>query len=45
MKRLNWKTEGGEEDTLQPVRGGKVDSEVLVVELGPMEIRTFLLKF
>ncbi|XP_078151977.1 alpha-mannosidase-like isoform X2 [Carex rostrata] len=45
MKRLNWKTKGGEEDTLHPVRGGKVDSEVLVVELGPMEIRTFLLKF
>lgn len=45
MKRLNWKTEGGDGDTSSPVRGGPVDTEALVVELGPMEIRTFLLKF
>jgi alpha-mannosidase len=45
MKRLNWKTEGGDKNTLSADRGGPVDSEALVVELGPMEIRTFLLKF
>lgn len=45
MKRLNWKIEGGDENTSSPVRGDPVDSEALVVELGPMEIRTFLLKF
>ncbi|KAL6220707.1 hypothetical protein ACLB2K_008463 [Fragaria x ananassa] len=45
MKKMKWKVEGstGEEPT--PVRGGPVDSSTLVVELGPMEIRTFLLKF
>ncbi|KAL6220711.1 hypothetical protein ACLB2K_008467 [Fragaria x ananassa] len=43
--KMKWKVEGstGEEPT--PVRGGPVDSSTLVVELGPMEIRTFLLKF
>ncbi|XP_078151980.1 alpha-mannosidase-like isoform X2 [Carex rostrata] len=45
MKRLNWKIEGGDQNTSSPVRGDPVDSEALVVELGPMEIRTFLLKF
>ncbi|KAK9948409.1 hypothetical protein M0R45_003985 [Rubus argutus] len=45
MKRMTWTVEGstGEEPT--PVRGGPVNSSSLVVELGPMEIRTFLLKF
>nr|XP_011462234.1 PREDICTED: alpha-mannosidase isoform X1 [Fragaria vesca subsp. vesca] len=45
MKKMKWHVEGstGEEPT--PVRGGPVDSSTLVVELGPMEIRTFLLKF
>ncbi|KAG0549851.1 hypothetical protein BDA96_01G290000 [Sorghum bicolor] len=28
-----------------PLKGGPVDSQALVIELGPMEIRTFLLKF
>ncbi|KAJ4807139.1 Alpha-mannosidase [Rhynchospora pubera] len=45
MKRMNWKTEGKDKYASSPIRGGPVDSEALVVELGPMEIRTFLLKF
>ncbi|KAJ1689196.1 hypothetical protein LUZ63_013351 [Rhynchospora breviuscula] len=45
MKRLKWKTERKEDHISQPLRGGPVDSKSLVVELGPMEIRTFLLKF
>lgn len=43
-RRLVWKVEGSvEEET--PVRGGPVDPSKLVVELGPMEIRTFLVNF
>ncbi|CAN6299833.1 unnamed protein product [Urochloa humidicola] len=45
MKRLNWKVVGDTENGPAPVKGGPVDSQALVVELGPMEIRTFLLKF
>ena len=45
MKRLNWKVEGENGDETAPLRGGPVDNSTLVVELGPMEIRTFLLKF
>lgn len=43
-KRLKWKAEGspGAESV---ARGGPVDPSELVVELGPMEIRTFLLNF
>ncbi|PON50482.1 Glycoside hydrolase [Trema orientale] len=43
-KRLVWKVEGpGDESKV--VRGGPIDPEKLVVELGPMEIRTFLIDF
>ncbi|KAJ8771037.1 hypothetical protein K2173_023362 [Erythroxylum novogranatense] len=45
MKRLTWKVEGEDGTLPSPVRGGPVDTSALVVELGPMEIRTFLLKF
>ncbi|XP_021676963.2 alpha-mannosidase isoform X1 [Hevea brasiliensis] len=45
MKRMTWKVEGENGDQPSPVRGGPVDSSTFVVELGPMEIRTFLLKF
>ncbi|KAG8660242.1 alpha-mannosidase-like isoform X2 [Manihot esculenta] len=45
MKRMTWKVEGESGDEASPVRGGPVDSSTFVVELGPMEIRTFLLKF
>lgn len=43
-KRLKWKVEGNtRSDTV--VRGKPVDPSELLVELGPMEIRTFLLNF
>lgn len=43
-KKLKWKVEKstGEESV---ARGRLVDSSSLVVELAPMEIRTFILKF
>lgn len=40
-KRLVWKVEGSKESKV--VRGGAVDPAKLVVELAPMEIRTFLI--
>lgn len=40
-KKLNWKVQDSSETKI--VRGGGVDSEKLVVELGPMEIRTFFI--
>lgn len=43
-KRLSWKVENAPNEVLA-VRGAPVDSSKLVVELGPMEIRTFLIKF
>ncbi|CAI0418452.1 unnamed protein product [Linum tenue] len=45
MKRLSWKVEGDGVDETAPVRGGAVDALIQVVELGPMEIRTFVLTF
>ncbi|KAJ3682593.1 hypothetical protein LUZ60_015166 [Juncus effusus] len=45
MKKLNWKIQGENKNSSAPLRGTPLDSETLVVELGPMEIRTFLLKF
>ncbi|XP_074264405.1 alpha-mannosidase isoform X2 [Silene latifolia] len=47
MRRLEWRVEGDNIKTGEqtPLRGGPVDASTLVVELGPMEIRTFLLKF
>lgn len=45
MKKMKWKVEGDNGEQPSPVRGGPVDSSTLVVELGPMEIRTFLLQF
>ncbi|XP_057481162.1 alpha-mannosidase At3g26720 [Actinidia eriantha] len=41
-QRLVWKVEGSSEEP-KVVRGGPVDPEKLVVELAPMEIRTFLI--
>lgn len=43
-KRLAWKVEGLSDDEPKPLRGGPVDPAKLVVELGPMEIRTFLIE-
>uniref|UniRef100_A0A0D3HB24 Alpha-mannosidase n=1 Tax=Oryza barthii TaxID=65489 RepID=A0A0D3HB24_9ORYZ len=45
MKKLNWRVTGESKTDPAPLKGGPVDSHALVVELGPMEIRTFLLKF
>ncbi|CAN8264032.1 unnamed protein product [Cochlearia groenlandica] len=48
-KNMRWKVEGEEEkpfsSSSSPLKGGSLDKSTLVVELGPMEIRTFLLKF
>lgn len=41
-RRLKWKVEGG---SAEVKRGGRVDPETLVVELVPMEIRTFVVEF
>lgn len=43
-RRLVWEVEGSGERS-EVVRGGPVDPQTLVVELGPMEIRTFLIDF
>ncbi|KAK3157330.1 hypothetical protein QOZ80_2AG0119610 [Eleusine coracana subsp. coracana] len=45
MKTLNWRVVGEIESGPAPTKGSPVDSQTLVVDLGPMEIRTFLLKF
>nr|GMC96915.1 alpha-mannosidase-like isoform X5 [Ipomoea batatas] len=45
MKRMSWKVEGDKGKDPTPIRGGPVDMSSLIVELGPMEIRTFLLSF
>uniref|UniRef100_A0A6N2M355 Alpha-mannosidase n=1 Tax=Salix viminalis TaxID=40686 RepID=A0A6N2M355_SALVM len=45
MKKMTWKVEGDSGEQSSAVRGGPVDSSTLIVELGPMEIRTFLLQF
>ncbi|KAK8652112.1 hypothetical protein V6N13_061134 [Hibiscus sabdariffa] len=44
-KRLVWKVEGSSEEAPKVVRGGPVDPATLVVELAPMEIRTFVIDF
>lgn len=43
-KRLVWKIESSS-DEAKVVRGGPVDPVKLVVELAPMEIRTFFIDF
>ncbi|KAI0491394.1 hypothetical protein KFK09_025654 [Dendrobium nobile] len=43
-KRLKWRVEGTS-NTEKLVRGGPIDPSKLLVELGPMEIRTFLIDF
>ncbi|KAK4583933.1 hypothetical protein RGQ29_021880 [Quercus rubra] len=45
MKRMTWRVEGDSRTEPNPIRGGPINNSTLVVELGPMEIRTFLLKF
>ncbi|KMT06844.1 hypothetical protein BVRB_6g151860 [Beta vulgaris subsp. vulgaris] len=41
-KRLAWKTEDSSEEETKVSKGGPVDPVKLVVELAPMEIRTFV---
>lgn len=43
-RKLVWRVEGPPEGA-NPVRGGPVDPIELVVELAPMEIRTFVINF
>ena len=43
-KRLVWKVEGSSEEP-KVSRGGPVDPTKLVVELSPMEVRTFTIDF
>ncbi|XP_035549080.1 alpha-mannosidase-like isoform X2 [Juglans regia] len=45
IKRMAWKVEGDGGQEPIPIRGGPIRYSTLVVELGPMEIRTLLLKF
>ncbi|KAJ4960967.1 hypothetical protein NE237_020877 [Protea cynaroides] len=44
-KKLGWKVEGTPGDEPRAIRGEPVDPAKLVVELGPMEIRTFIITF
>ena len=44
-KRLVWSAEGSNHKSQRVSRGGPVDPIKLVVELAPMEIRTFLINF
>ncbi|MQM18748.1 hypothetical protein Taro_051744 [Colocasia esculenta] len=44
-KRLLWKIESSSSATVQQMRGGPIEPFNLVVELGPMEIRTFVITF
>ncbi|KAK6153870.1 hypothetical protein DH2020_013509 [Rehmannia glutinosa] len=44
-KRLSWKVEGSNTKQDTDLRGGPVDPVKLVVELAPMEIRTFIINF
>ncbi|XP_059293041.1 alpha-mannosidase isoform X1 [Lycium ferocissimum] len=45
MKKMSWNIEHDSGSESAPIRGGPVDMSSLVVELGPMEIRTFVVKF
>ncbi|WOL07300.1 alpha-mannosidase [Canna indica] len=45
MKKMKWRVEDSSSSFSAPLRGRPVDNTTLIVELGPMEIRTFLIKF
>ncbi|PHT56477.1 Alpha-mannosidase [Capsicum baccatum] len=45
MKKMTWNVEHDSCSEATPIRGGPVNMSNLIVELGPMEIRTFLVKF
>lgn len=42
---MTWQVEGAAQNEPAPSRGAPVDASSLVVELSPMEIRTFILNF
>uniref|UniRef100_A0A7N0UN86 Alpha-mannosidase n=1 Tax=Kalanchoe fedtschenkoi TaxID=63787 RepID=A0A7N0UN86_KALFE len=44
-KRLVWKVEGSSKEEPKVVRGAPVDPSELIVQLAPMEIRTFIVEF
>lgn len=44
-KRLVWNVEGSSREESKVMRGGPVHPSKLVVELAPMEIRTFIIDF
>lgn len=44
-KRLVWQVESMEREESKVLRGGPVDPAKMVVEITPMEIRTFILQF
>ncbi|KAA8540621.1 hypothetical protein F0562_024460 [Nyssa sinensis] len=44
-KRLTWKVESSQDEEPKALRGRPVDPAMLVVELAPMEIRTFIIDF
>ncbi|KAL1554044.1 alpha-mannosidase [Salvia divinorum] len=44
-KRLSWKVEGSDTEHHSDSRGAPIDHVKLVVELAPMEVRTFILDF
>lgn len=44
-KRLVWKVEGSTKEDAKVVRGAPVDPSELIVQLAPMEIRTFIVEF
>ncbi|XP_068639714.1 alpha-mannosidase isoform X2 [Aristolochia californica] len=45
MKTLKWRVEGDQGVTSNPLRGAPLIVTSLIVELGPMEIRTFVIRF
>ena len=45
MKKMAWNVKGDNGGAPAPRKGSPVNASKLIVELGPMEIRTFLLKF
>lgn len=44
-KRLVWKSQGSSAKVSKVMRGGPIDPIELILELGPMEIRTLLIEF
>ena len=44
-KKLTWNSKGFPAKNSKPTRGRPVDPAKLIVELGPMEIRTLVIEF